>query len=181
VSSTGRAWYHETQVSIRRAWPHDQQLFVSYVHSVSRGELNDFETLFQSVDAPLVQRGGRARLPGDAPHRLLAWATINLPASFVVSPVMEWRSGFPYAVVDERREYVGEPNTERYPAFFSTDLVFFKTLTAGDHSADIGIQVFNVTDHRNPRDVYAVAGSQGFGTFTNSVGPTLRGYMLLKW
>ena len=94
---------------------------------------------------------------------------------------MEWRSGFPYSVVDERYTYLGPPNSRRYPTFFSTDLVIYKTLTVHQKSADLGVQLFNVTDHYNPRDVYPVAGSPSFGAFTNSVGPILRGYMLLKW
>lgn len=181
VSSTGTGRYREAQFSIRRTWRHDQQLFVSYVRSAAHGELNDFETLFQAVDAPLVQRGGQSRSPGDAPHRLLAWATVDLPRKLVVSPVVEWRSGFPYSVVDARYNYVGTPNSRRYPTFFATDMVVYKTFTVHDRSADLGLQLFNVTNHRNPRDVYAVSGAPGFGSFTNSVGPIVRGYMLLKW
>ena len=32
-----------------------------------------------------------------------------------------------------------------------------------------------------PGDVYAVVGSPRAGQFANSVGPIVRGYMLLKW
>ena len=181
VSSTGAGWYREAQLSVRRTWLHDQQLFVSYVRSSSHGELNDFQTLFESIDAPLLQPGGQSLLPGDAPHRLLAWATIDLPAKVVVSPVTEWRSGFPYSVVDERYAYLGAPNSRRYPTFFSTDMVVYKTFTVHHRSADVGVQLFNVTNHRNPRDVYPVSGSPQFGAFTNSVGTIVRGYMLLKW
>jgi hypothetical protein len=181
VASNGTARYQEAEFSLRRAWAHDQQIFVSYVRSSSRGELNDFETLFQAVDAPLVQPGGVSRLPGDAPNRVLMWATVNLPRKVVVSPVMEWRSGFPYSVLDERYEYLGQPNSARYPTFFSTDMVVYKTFTVHNRSADFGVQLFNVTDHRNPRDVYAVAAAPQFGSFTNSVGTIVRGYMLLRW
>ena len=181
VASDGSGWYREAQFSVRRVWAHDQQLFVSYVRSSAHGELNDFETLFQSMDAPLVQHGGHSQTPGDAPNRLLAWATVNLPARVVVSPVVEWRSGFPYSVLDERYLYAGTPNTGRYPTFFSTDMVVYKTFTVRQRSADLGVQLFNVTDHNNPRDVYPVLGAPQFGEFTNSVGTIIRGYLLLKW
>ena len=181
VTSDGSGWYQEAQFAIRRVWAHDQQLFVSYVRSAAHGELNDFETLFQSMDAPLVQHGGHSVTPGDAPNRLLAWATVNLPSRVVVSPVVEWRSGFPYSVVDARYLYAGTPNTARYPTFFSTDVVVYKTFTVHHRSADFGVQLFNVTDHLNPRDVYPVLGAPQFGDFTNSVGTIVRGYMLLKW
>jgi len=181
VRGDGVANYREVQVSARQTWANDQQLFLSYVHSISTGELNDFAGLFQGFDVPLVQSGGTARLAADAPNRVLAWGTFNLPRRIVVSPVVEWRNGFPYSTVDSRYFYAGTPNSERFPAFMSTDLIVYKTFTARGRNADVGFQLFNATNHRNPRDVYPVVGDRRFGTFTNSVGPILRGYMLFKW
>ena len=151
------------------------------MRSSSTGELNDFSALYRVLVVPLVQPGGVSRLTTDAPDRVLVWATFNLPRRIVISPVSEWRSGFPYSNVDHRYIYADTPNSRRYPAFFSTDLVLYKTFTVKKRSADIGIQVFNVTNHRNPRDVYAVVDAPRYGEFTNSVGTILRGYMLLKW
>jgi hypothetical protein len=181
VRGDGVSDYREVQVSARRTFENDQQVFVSYVRSVSTGELNDFAALSQGFDVPLVQPGGSARLAADAPNRVLAWGTFNLPRRVVVSPVVEWRDGFPYSAVDARYFYVGDPNSRRYPAFVSTDLVVYKTFTAKGRNADVGFQLFNATNRFNPRDVYPVVGDPRFGTFTNSVGPILRGYMLLKW
>jgi hypothetical protein len=181
VRSTGTGSYKELQISIRRAWLHDQQLFLSYVRSSALGELNDFAALFQPLDAPLLQPGGFSRLPADARHRVIAWGTFNLPRRFVLSPVIEWHSGFPFSIVDERYRYFGTPNRAAYPPFFSADFILFKTVTVRQRSADLGIQLFNATNHFNPRDVYPVTGTPRFGTFTNSVGPVLRGFMMLKW
>jgi hypothetical protein len=180
VGSTGTARYRELQVSARRTWARDQQAFVSYVRSMSRGELNDFAALFQGFGVPLVQPGGMSRLAADAPNRVLAWGTFNLPRRVVVSPVLEWRTGFPYSALTPEYLYAGTPNDRRYPHFMSTDLVVYKTVTVKKRTADVGIQLFNATNHNNPRDVYPVLGSRS-GEFTNSVGPILRGYMLMKW
>jgi hypothetical protein len=180
VESTGSGRYREAQVSVRRTWTHEQQLFVSYVRSYGKGELNDFAAVFQNLDAPLVQPGGVSWLSSDARDRILAWGTFNLPRRVVISPVTEWRSGFPYSAVDPRYLYAGPPNSRRFPSFVATDIVVYKTFTVRKRSADFGVQVFNLTDHRNPRDVYPVVGAPRFGEFTNSVGPILRGYMLLK-
>jgi len=181
VENTGQASYRELQLSMRRRFDGDQQIFVSYVRSASTGELNDFSSLFQGFDAPLVQPGGQSRLATDAPHRLIAWGTFNLPGRVVVSPVTEWRSGFPYSSLDDRYFYAGTPHDREFPAFMATDLILYKTFTVKKRSADLGIQLFNSTNHNNPRDVYPVVGAPGYGAFTNSVGPILRGFMLLKW
>jgi hypothetical protein len=180
VESTGSGRYREMQISVRRTWAREQQLFVSYVRSYGRGELNDFASVFQNLDTPLVQPGGVSWLSSDARNRILAWGTFNLPHRVVVSPVTEWRSGFPYSAVDARYLYAGKPNGRRFPSFVATDIVVYKTFTVRKRSADLGVQVFNLTNHRNPRDVYPVVGAPRFGQFTNSVGPIFRGYMLLK-
>jgi len=181
VDSNGSAHYREVQIAARRSWSGNQQVFVSYVRSAGRGELNDFGGLFQALDAPLIQRGGMSRLASDARHRIVVWGTFNLPQRMVISPVTEWRSGFPYSVLNARYFYAGTPHDRTFPSFLSTDMVIYRTFTVRRRSADLGVQVFNITNHRNPRDVYSVSAAPRFGQFTNSVGPILRGYMLVKW
>jgi hypothetical protein len=181
VDSAGSGRYQEVQISARRIWANDQQVFVSYVRSSAQGELNDFTSVFRGMDSPLVQPGGMARLETDARDRVLVWSTFNLPRRVVVSPVAEWHSGFLYSAVNERYLHEGVPNSHAFPAFVSSDLVVYKTITVKKRTADLGVQLFNLTNHRNPRDVYAVVGAPRGGQFTNSVGPILRGYMLLKW
>jgi hypothetical protein len=181
VESTGEATYQELQISVRRSWDKDQLFFASYVRSSGRGELNEFAALFTSFDAPIVQPGGVSRLASDAPHRLIVWGTFNLPSRLVVSPVTEWRAGFPYSSVNERYLYAGKPNDRSFPRFLSTDVVLYRTFTLKNHSADIGVQMFNLLGNVNPRDVFPVVGSARFGHFTNAVGRIFRGYMLVKW
>ena len=181
VSSTGRSTYREAEAAIRHTWGQASLLFVSYTRSSARGEINDFASLFAIGDLEILQRGGTARLAADAPNRVLAWGTFDLPAGFGLSPAMEWHSGFPFAVVDARRQYVGQPNTGSYPAFLSLDLVLYKTLTIKGKAVKLNVQLFNATNHFNPRDVFTVAGAPRFGTFTNSVGPTVRGDISVNW
>jgi hypothetical protein len=181
VESTGTSTYREMQFSVRRTWPHDQLLFLSYVQSSSVGELNEFATLFQTMDTPLIEPGGRARATNDARHRVLAWGTFNLPFRTVVSPVTEWRSGFTYSARSSQYAYAGVPNTRTFPNFLSTDLVVYKTFSARGRNADFGVQIFNLMNRWNPRDVFPVLGEPRFGQFANSVGRIFRGYMLLKW
>jgi hypothetical protein len=180
VRSDGSSVYRELEISGRHRWPGDQQLFLSYVRSSGRGEFNDFATLFQTLAVPLIQRAGVTRLPTDARDRVIAWGTANLPYRVVISPVVEWRSGFPYTVVDQRYVAV-ETNLRSFPAFMATDLVVYKTFTVKNRSADFGIQLFNATNHFNPRDVHAVLGAPRMGEFANSVPTILRGFMMLKW
>jgi len=181
VSSTGRSTYRSVEATVRRTWGEGDQVLVSYTRSLARGDLNDFSSLFARGDVEVLQPGGVARLATDAPHRLLAWGTVTLPAGFSIAPAVDWHSGFPYSTVDARQAYFGAPNSHSYPAFFSLDVVLYKTLTIHRRRVKANVQVFNVTNHFNPRDVFNTLGGPEFGTFTNSVGPTVRGDIAVIW
>jgi hypothetical protein len=181
LESTGASLYKELQVSLRRTWSQDAQLFVSYVHSSSRSDLNDFGSLFTNLDAPFLEPGSTVTTTADVPDRLRAWATVSLPHRVVVSPSLDWRTGFPYSKQDEYRHYVGEPNSERFPTYFAVDLTAFKTFDLFARKMDLGLQIFNLTGHFNPRDVIAVVQSPRYGELTNNPGVSFGGYMQVRW
>jgi hypothetical protein len=104
-----------------------------------------------------------------------------LPHRVVISPAVDWRSGFPYAIQDGYRHYVGGFNAARLPTYFAVDLTTFKTFDAFGRKLDLGLQVFNLTNHFNPRDVIAVIDSPRFGELTNNPGLTFGGYMQVRW
>ena len=181
VVSNGTSTYREFAVSVRQTWRADRELFVSYVRSSGIGDVNDYGTLITNLDAPLFEPAGQAPAPTDTPHRLRSWATFQFPQEIVVSPAVEWRTGFPYSIYDLYRHYVGAADSERFPNYFALDVTTFKTFDIFSRKWDLGLQFFNLTSHFNPRDVIAVAGSSQFGTFTNSFGITLGGYMRVRW
>jgi hypothetical protein len=181
LASTGDSLYRELQIAVRQTWNADAQLFVSYVHASSRGESNDFGSMFTNLDTPLLEPGETAPTTADVPDRLRAWATFTLPRRVVISPAVDWRTGFPYSVQDSYRHYVGGINTERLPAHFAVDLTAFKTFDAFSRKLDLGLQVFNLTNHFNPRDVISVVSSPRFRELTNNPGVTIGGYMQVRW
>ncbi|MCU1385616.1 MAG: hypothetical protein JWL71_4313 [Acidobacteria bacterium] len=182
LASAGVSEYRELQVSVRQAWSDDAQFFVSYVRAWSRTESNDFGSMFTNLDAPLLEPND-TESPGiaEVPHRLRAWATFTLPQAIVISPAVDWRTGFPYSVQDMSRHYVGGFNTERLPVHFSIDLTTFKTFDVLTRKMDLGLQVFNLTNHFNPRDVISVVDSPRFREMTNNPGVTFGGYMQVRW
>ena len=93
-------------------------------------------------------------------------------------PLLDVRTGFPLSTVDENRNFVGARNNAgRYPTFMSLDMQVSKRLRVFSHNATIGVKVFNITNHFNPRDYQGNLASLNYGGFANSVGRTFRG----KW
>ncbi|HEY2908388.1 MAG TPA: TonB-dependent receptor [Vicinamibacterales bacterium] len=181
LEGTGESHYRELQLSVRKTWLNDSQIFVSYVRSSAVGDVNDFGSLFTNFDAPLLEPGGRAPIGADVPHRLRGWATFSLPMRAVISPAVEWRTGFPYSAQDVFQHYAGDPNSHRFPTYFSADVTAFKTFDLFGRKMDLGMQFFNITSHFNPRDVISVVDSPNYQEFRNSFGVTLAGYMQVRW
>jgi len=93
-----------------------------------------------------------------------------------VAPVLELRNGFPLSVIDEDRNFVGPRNRAgRFPNFASLDLQVLKSVAAPGRFSEnyrfrVGVKVFNLTNHFNPRDFQGNVASDEFGGFYNGVG-----------
>jgi carboxypeptidase family protein len=177
LQSDGRSRYREAQISARYEFHGADQIVASYTRSSAVGDLNEFNQFFGNIEDPVITPNARAPLPWDAPHRVLLWSSLTLPRGFAVFPVLDVRSGFPLSNVDADRNFVGPRNAGRYPTFASLDAQVTKKLRVFGHRATIGLKVFNVTNHFNPRDYQGNLASRAFGSFANSVGRTFRG----KW
>lgn len=155
------------------------ELFTSYVRSSAVGDLNDFSIIAGEVPDPVIRENRRAPLRTDVPHRLLAWGTIYLPWELMLSPLVEWRSGFPYSVLAEDQTYAGVANGERFPAFFSADAQITKDIEVLGFRARVGARLFNLTDHDNPRQVISNVASDRFGELRNSIGRKVKAKLSL--
>ncbi len=175
LSSRGSSRAREFDVTVRKDLPSDGNLFFSYVRSRTSGDLNDFKTLYGDRRSPILLDNENSLQPFDVPHRFLLWGVINLPRGIAVVPGFEWRTGFPYTVFTPGYQAIGKRNRGgRFPSFFSADLAVTKELTVKGKTFRVGFQIFNLTDHYNPRDVYGNVASPNFGEFADSVDFSIR-------
>src|SRR5262249_44060318 len=147
-----------------------------YVRSSTKGNLNDFVSLFGDVRDPIIRADEYGRQAFDVPNRVLAWGVLNLPRGVTLAPTAEYRSGFPYTVVDQQQQVVGARNAGgRFPNLFTADLAVTKDVTLlKRHRARVGAQFFNLTGHFNPRDVQNNVDSPEYGRFANSADRQVR-------
>lgn len=184
LSNGGNSSYREFQWTAR--YKLRQNVFnVSYVRSRAFGDLNDLNQFFGNLAQPVIQANGRGRLSFDAPNRFLFWATLAGPLKLTLVPVYELHTGFPYSVENEFREYVGPRNVNRFPRFSSFDLQVTRpvALPFGDRHlhARVGVGVFNLFNHFNPRDVQNNLASARFDGFFNSAWREYRGKFVLEF
>jgi outer membrane receptor for ferrienterochelin and colicin len=184
LSSTGSDSYREFQVAARYHVAR-HVLNASYVRSRAFGDLNDFNQFFGNLSQPVIQPNARGRLAFDAPNRFLFWGTLAAPWKLTLVPVYEIHTGFPYSVENEFREYVGPRNVARFPRFSSVDLQISRplTLSLGEKHlhARVGMGVFNLFNHFDPRDVQNNFASARFGQFFNTSWREYRGKFVMEF
>ncbi|MEO6723829.1 MAG: TonB-dependent receptor [Blastocatellia bacterium] len=155
IGGGGKSRYRQLEFTGRANWGEEKQnLFLSYVHSSSRGNINEFNTYIGNFPFPVVRPDQYARLDADLPNRFLAWGTFHLPWKLSYSPIVEYRNGFPYSAVDANQNYVGEANSLRFPKFFSFDSRISRDFQINPKYAfRFRVSGFNLTNHFNPLDV----------------------------
>jgi carboxypeptidase family protein/TonB-dependent receptor-like protein len=169
MTNTGRSRYQELESTLRMRPSEKADFNISYVHSRARGDLNTLGQVFVPFEQPVIRPNFFAALPSNVPHRLITWGRFKLPGQFTASPLIDLHSGFPYSQVDALQNYAGTPNGRRFPTFFSLDLQITKDFRfpvfpwLKNRKLRAGFQVFNVTNHSNPRDVFSNIASPFFG------------------
>lgn len=174
LSNDGEATSWSFEVTAARRIPTGGEFVVSYVRSSSFGDLNDFTLLTAEFPDPIIRPNERAIRRFDVPHRVVAWGTIEVPLEILLTPAVEWRSGFPYSNLAENQSYAGAPNTERFPNFFALDLQATKAFEIKGYRVIGGVKLTNLTGHDNPRQVVANIADPAYGDLRNSVPLRLR-------
>jgi hypothetical protein len=165
LGSGGKARYRQLETTARWTFKQGQAVF-SYVRSRTQGDLNEFNNYLGNYPFPIVRPNRYSSLNADLPNRFLAWGRVQLPWQMRISPIVEYRNGFPYAVVDAAQNYVGQPNTTRYPNFFSLDARVSKDIKLSpEYSVRLAVSGFNLTNHFNPTTVHANIADSQFGLF----------------
>jgi hypothetical protein len=173
LANTGTAHYRRVEATLHaRPFEHGD-LNVSYVWSRSRGDLNTLSDTYMPFERPVIRPNLSGVLPSDVPRRLVTWGLFELPFKLIFSPVVDVRTGLPYSNVDILQNYVGVPNSLRFPTFFSIDAKIYREFPlrlpflgrSTNRQIRLGVYTINLTNHKNPHDIYSNVASPLFGQF----------------
>src|SRR5271157_1534951 len=171
LSGGGQSRYRQFEVTARVRLNDRRQLFFSYVRARARGDLNDFAGYLGSFPVPIVRANQFGNLPADLPNRFLAWGLLQLPWGFQVAPLFEFRSGFPSSVIDAAQNYVGAPNSSRFPTFLSVDSRFSKDFKVSPkYTIRLSVSGYNLTNHFNPEAFHNNVADPAYGLFFGQRG-----------
>ena len=118
-----------------------------------------------------------AHLPGDVPNRFLWWGSVNVRRPRLqILPLVEYRSGFPYSSLNTLQDYVGVPNSGRFPNFFSLDARLVKEFKVNPkYTVRLSLTGLNLSNHFNALAVHANTDDPQYGIFFGTYHRRYRG------
>jgi len=171
LSNTGTSRYREFETELHYQPSSKLEVNFAYVNSLARGDLNTLGAIYVPFEQPVIRPDAYGILPSDVPNRFLTWGVFRFPLGFGAGPTLDVHSGFPWSATNVFENYVGVPNSLRFPAFASLDLQltkdfripFIKSLS--NHKYRAAFLIYNLTNHLNPRDVFYNTASPYFNHF----------------
>lgn len=173
LSNRGAARYHAFEALVSYRDEKGNELNTSYVRSSTVGDLNTVADVFVPFEQPIIRPDFYTNLTADVPNRVVSWGIFHLPFKVVFAPIIDWRTGFPWSKVNALQRYVGTPNSNRFPSFFSFDFKVWKVLPLpgflpfgfGGFKLRWGIGFHNATNALDPLAVYNNIASPNFEHF----------------
>jgi hypothetical protein len=177
LNGNGASYYRQAEVTAKLTWKDGQNMVFTYTRSRAQGTLNTFDTFLGNFPMALVRPDVYSNLPADLPNRFLAWGRFNFPRhTLQVLPIIEYRNGFPYAHFDEYQNYVGIPNINRFPNFFSADARVIKDFKVSPkYTVRLSLTAFNITNHFNALEVHNNTDDPQYGIYFGNYHRRYRG------
>jgi hypothetical protein len=153
--------YDALELSVRRTFAGQFEWFAGYTRSAARTNA----VVDYSLENPIFAPQMSGPYPWDAPDRLLTWGWTPIPKRLLparlaflsretsVAYLLEYRTGFPFGVVNEEGVLVGRMNELRLPDYFNINLHFERRFRALRYLWAWRFGFNNLTNNGNPNAV----------------------------
>ena len=165
--------YDAFEISLRHTFAGKFEWFAGYTRSSARSN----SAIDYSLENPIFAPQAPGPYSWDTPNRFHTWGWAPLP-NRVLPPwlrfvtrnttaqyLIEYRTGFPFNIVDENGFLVGAPNSVRFPQYFNVNLHFERQFRALNYLWAWRFGYNNLTNGLNANVVENVFGSPSFMTF----------------
>ena len=167
--------YDSATLTLRHVFKQNHVVFASYTRSRALTNADFGYNLDNVLFSP--QAGGP--LGWDTPNRFLSWGWLPFFRKIDAAYALDWRTGFPFTLLNDSQEVVGAPNAQRFPTYFSLDVSLERRFTFFGFQWALRAGVNNVTDHPNYTVVDSNIDSPHFLSFSGAPGIALIGRVRL--
>jgi len=176
LESTRRDKYRGATIAARHTFEKGAVLFGSY----TRSRANTDQALDPVLGALFFAPQQGAPLAWDAPNRALSWGTVPTPFWDIdFAYFFEYRTGYPFSVVNQQQFLIGAPNSLRFPDYASLNISLEKKFRFGKYLFAVRGSVINLADRQNPNvvvnNIDAVGVTPPFLNFSGGQGRAFTG------
>jgi len=160
LQDTRKDRYRAATVTLRHVFSEDAQVYGAYTHS--RAHTN--QVLNPALGSIFFSRQQSAPLAWDAPNRFLTWGwTPTHMWKIQFSYLFEYRTGYPYSIVNLEQQLVGPPNSSRFPDYKNLNLALEKKFAFRGYLWAARIEMVNAVNWQNPNVIANNVDAPNFG------------------
>lgn len=161
LSNSRNDRYDALELTLRRTFRGQFEWLGGYTRSSARTDA----VVDYSLENPIFAPQAPGPVAWDSPDRFLTWGWAPFPKRLLpgifsplgrelnVSYLVEYRTGFPFSIVNEEGILIGEPNSRRLPSYFSVNLHFEKRFRFLHYLWAWRFGLNNLTNNGNPNAV----------------------------
>ena len=142
--------YRSATFSVRHVFSENTEIYGAYTRS--RAHSNEvLNPALGSIFYAAQQPGPEA---WDTPNRLVVWGWMPTHIwSTHLSGLFEYRTGYPFSVVNLQQQLVGLPNSSRFPAYASLNLGLERKFELRGYLWAVRVEGVNILGRQNPDSV----------------------------
>ena len=162
LEDTRKDRYRSVTISARHVLSETTEVYGAY----TRSRAHSNEGLNPGLGSIFFAPQQSAPVAWDAPNRLLTWGwTPTHIWKIQFSYFFEYRTGYPFSVVNLQQQLVGAANSLRFPAYANVNLALERKFAFRGYLWAARIEVVNALDRQNPNVVVNNIDAPNFGTF----------------
>jgi len=167
LEDTRKDRYRSATISARHVFSEDMEVYGAYTRSVAHSN----EVLNPALGSIFYVAQQPGPVLWDAPNRLVSWGWAPTHIwGIQLSYFFEYRTGYPFSVVNLEQQLVGPPNSSRFPAYASLNIGLEKKFAFRGYIWGVRVEAVNILNRQNPDTVVNNIDAPNFGTFAGGQG-----------
>jgi hypothetical protein len=159
--------YRAATISVRQVFSETTEVYGAYTRSLARSN----EVLNPALGSVFYVAQQPGPVAWDTPNRFLTWGWAPTHIwGIQLSYFFEYRSGYPFSVVNLQQQLVGTPNTSRFPAYASLNVGIEKKFAFRGYLWAARVEAVNILGRHNPDTVVNNINAANFGAFAGGQG-----------
>lgn len=142
--------YRSATFSLRHVFSESTEIYGAY----TRSKAHSNEVLNPALGSIFYAAQQPGPVAWDTPNRLVLWGWVPTHIwSTQLSGFFEYRTGYPFSVVNLQQQLVGPPNSSRFPAYASLNLGLERKFELRGYLWAVRVEAVNILGRQNPDSV----------------------------